>query len=633
MSSTRKTLLAQAAELRAVGFPWEQVAQKVGRKIKTCQNWPIRYRAEWEELYRSVEDRRYQETCKEAHTHLINLMRDPDKKVKQKAVDSWHKYGVAAYSRATGNMVLPAPAAPDKPPHPNDKLFAELRECGDAAREQIDKRRAHEGKPPATDDEFAAEWTAETEAATKPYVWPEYDCDGDPTGPEEPDDEEDPMGLVPWTPERAERERAAMEKAQRKILERRQAAAETARDKLPQPPPPAWPANGTTMGLLLLAAAMLGQRTVDVNAPTGPEYAHVLPADAGRREVRRAVWNGETREMVSPGRSADDLVAPRALGRVQVLVRPAHQLPGRGRSVQGALGRAQADRQVEHLVVEPKRVLLDQRPDPLGRGQGVLLAGLDQHQGELLAAVAREQVLAAHHLLDAPGQLAQGEVAAQVPELVVDPLEPVDVHQHQRQRPGVPDGPQDFALEELVEVPGVGDLGQGVDDRQPVDLLVVVGLDVAAGQVAEDAIADAQVVAVAHRDRVAGERLLVVHIRAVGALHVEDEELLADLLNADVAAADGSVEDADVAVFAAADNERLFAEGVPHAHPWPSRINVDQARLPVGGDGGLVRPLDDGIDQFFHASGTAGVGPLARQRGRKGMAEPKRHWLHHLTPF
>src|SRR5262245_28212027 len=256
MSSTRKTLLAQAAELRAVGFPWEQVAQKVGRKIKTCQNWPIRYRAEWEELYRSVEDRRYQETCKEAHTHLINLMRDPDKKVKQKAVDSWHKYGVAAYSRATGNMVLPAPAAPDKPPHPNDKLFAELRECGDAAREQIDKRRAHEGKPPATDDEFAAEWTAETEAATKPYVWPEYDCDGDPTGPEEPDDEEDPMGLVPWTPERAERERAAMEEAQRKILERRAQVGT---------------GNGPVVaGLFVLAAALVWQRPADVSAPARP---------------------------------------------------------------------------------------------------------------------------------------------------------------------------------------------------------------------------------------------------------------------------------------------------------------------------------------------------------------------------
>src|SRR5262245_50207415 len=272
MSSTRKTLLAQAAELRAVGFPWEQVAQKVGRKIKTCQNWPIRYRAEWEELYRSVEDRRYQETCKEAHTHLINLMRDPDKKVKQKAVDSWHKYGVAAYSRATGNMVLPAPAAPDKPPHPNDKLFAELRECGDAAREQIDKRRAHEGKPPATDDEFAAEWTAETEAATKPYVWPEYDCDGDPTGPEEPDDEDDPMGLQPWTPERAERERAAMEEAARKILEQRaQAGSGTG--------------GQAVLGMFILAAALVVSRPVQP-IDRGAEPAYGWPGPVVGREGR-----------------------------------------------------------------------------------------------------------------------------------------------------------------------------------------------------------------------------------------------------------------------------------------------------------------------------------------------------------
>src|SRR5262245_25091052 len=272
MSQNLDALLEAAAALRVVGHPWEHIADKLHRKVKTCQNWPAKHKARWETIYRAAQERRFDQTSNECHTYLVGLCRDPDKRVKLKAVELMMRHGAAAFGRDGAMVAPPPPPPPDKPPHPNDKLFAELRECGDAAREQIDKRRAHEGKPPATDDEFAAEWTAETEAATKPYVWPEYDCDGDPTGPEEPDDEEDPMGLVPWTPERAERERAAMEKAQRKILERRQAAAETARDKLPQPPPPAGPANGTTMGLLLLAAAMLGQRTVDVNAPTGPEY-------------------------------------------------------------------------------------------------------------------------------------------------------------------------------------------------------------------------------------------------------------------------------------------------------------------------------------------------------------------------
>ena len=69
----------------------------------------------------------------------------------------------------------------------------------------------------------------------------------------------------------------------------------------------------------------------------------------------------------------------------------------------------------------------------------------------------------------------------------------------ERQRPLVPGGAGQLAVEEFEQVPLVVDLRQGVDDRQPVDLLVILGFDVAAGEEAVDAVADPEVIAVVER--------------------------------------------------------------------------------------------------------------------------------------
>ena len=58
-----------------------------------------------------------------------------------------------------------------------------------------------------------------------------------------------------------------------------------------------------------------------------------------------------------------------------------------------------------------------------------------------------------------------------------------------------------LAVEELEQVALVVDLREAVDDRQPVDLLVVLRLDVAAGEEAVDAVADPQIVAVGESRR------------------------------------------------------------------------------------------------------------------------------------
>src|SRR5262245_58841986 len=271
MSKTIDNFLSAAVELRVVGFPWDQVAERLKRRPQTCRNWPVKFKAQWDELFRAAEERRFLECSKEAQTRITNLMRNADPKWQAKGCELWGKFGRANYGKG-GSMVTEEPPKDARPPHPNDKLFAELRECGDAARGRTDKRPAREGKPPATDDEFAAEWTAETEAATKPYVWPEYDCDGDPTGPEEPDDEDDPMGLQPWTPERAERERAAMEEAARKILEQRaQAGSGTG--------------GQAVLGMFILAAALVVSRPVQP-IDRGAEPAYGWPGPAVGREGR-----------------------------------------------------------------------------------------------------------------------------------------------------------------------------------------------------------------------------------------------------------------------------------------------------------------------------------------------------------
>ena len=75
-------------------------------------------------------------------------------------------------------------------------------------------------------------------------------------------------------------------------------------------------------------------------------------------------------------------------------------------------------------------------------------------------------------------------------QLVVDRLEPVDVEQDDRQRPLVPGRAGQFAVQEFDQVALVVDLREAVDDRQAVDFFVVLGLDVAAGEEAEDAVAD-----------------------------------------------------------------------------------------------------------------------------------------------
>ena len=92
----------------------------------------------------------------------------------------------------------------------------------------------------------------------------------------------------------------------------------------------------------------------------------------------------------------------------------------------------------------------------------------------------------------------------------------------------------DLAIQELRHVALVVDLGQAVEDGEPVDLLVILGLNISAGQVAVDAVPDSQIIAVLEQPgRI---ELLVVHERPIRALLIEDKETFLIGLDAGMAA-------------------------------------------------------------------------------------------------
>src|SRR5262249_47559616 len=155
----------------------------------------------------------------------------------------------------------------------------------------------------------------------------------------------------------------------------------------------------------------------------------------------------------------------------------------------------------------------------------------------------------AHARLDAGGQFAEREIAAEVAQLVVDGLEAVEVEEDDRQRPAVALRARQLAVEELQHVALVVDLGQGVDDGETVNFLVIFGLDVAAGEKAIDAVADAKIIAVVE---LADGNAQVVDEGAVGALQIDGVIAVDARLDAGVAARDGVIVDANVAVVAAA---------------------------------------------------------------------------------
>lgn len=88
MNSTRAEvarLLARAAEMRAGGTSWENVAATLGRTVATCRGWPHKYADLWGRAYAAAVRERLAAGGAESLQVLREMLRSKDAKTRQTA--------------------------------------------------------------------------------------------------------------------------------------------------------------------------------------------------------------------------------------------------------------------------------------------------------------------------------------------------------------------------------------------------------------------------------------------------------------------------------------------------------------------------------------------------------------------
>src|SRR5262245_55134240 len=129
----------------------------------------------------------------------------------------------------------------------------------------------------------------------------------------------------------------------------------------------------------------------------------------------------------NPSGNAHDLVAPSPLGCVEGGVGGPDQLVAAGRLVFGERGDPEAAR--DRLAVF-EGMTGDELTHAVGVEQGAGLRGLHQQDHELVAAPAGDHVDPARVLQQQLGHVAERRIADRMTELVVDPLEAVEIEEH-----------------------------------------------------------------------------------------------------------------------------------------------------------------------------------------------------------
>ena len=118
---------------------------------------------------------------------------------------------------------------------------------------------------------------------------------------------------------------------------------------------------------------------------------------------------------------------------------------------------------------------LERRPQAqAGRARRGLVAGR-QHDGELVAAEARQRVVGAQQLREPRPDLLQDLVAGVMAQRVVELLEAVEVDQQQRELAAVLARGTDRGMESLHEVPSIGEARQVVGERLLLGLAQPLG--------------------------------------------------------------------------------------------------------------------------------------------------------------
>ena len=117
---------------------------------------------------------------------------------------------------------------------------------------------------------------------------------------------------------------------------------------------------------------------------------------------------------------------------------------------------------------------LDHAPQFFGDGEGLLRVGLGQQDRKFFSAVAAHHINLAQLLVEQRRNLAQDLVPQQVAELIIQPLELVDVRHDHGHAGSVAAGALDFFHDPQLEKAPVKDSGQAVEVGQLFDPLHVV---------------------------------------------------------------------------------------------------------------------------------------------------------------
>ena len=126
---------------------------------------------------------------------------------------------------------------------------------------------------------------------------------------------------------------------------------------------------------------------------------------------------------------------------------------------------------------------------------------------------------------------------------------------------------------------------------------MVLRFDIPTGEIAVQAVADPQIVAVFQEARIV--ELLVVDERAVSAVLVRNVVAFHARLNARVLAGNRVIGEANVAIVAATNQQKAIRERVAATHRRARWVDVNQTRFPRRGGKELLRRGDPRIGDFF----------------------------------
>ena len=210
---------------------------------------------------------------------------------------------------------------------------------------------------------------------------------------------------------------------------------------------------------------MLGERH-DALA-VKPELAEFKGAADLRHQLQFAVL---VRHVPVPRPMHLDAVAPLVLGVIAASIGKAQYLVAIA-AFRGNQHQPDADAHAERLVLPHETKLAHRLAHGVGDAHRLIRRARFEQRAEFVAAEPRQRVAAAHAREHDHRELAQQLVARAVPAGVVDRLEVVEVHEHQRVLTALGPGGFDQFGEPALELAPVNEPGQRIVTRLPDQLL------------------------------------------------------------------------------------------------------------------------------------------------------------------